>query len=83
MARHGTASPAKKGTHPMKMQEIMRDLRENPTVPVWPHYARLLNLSRGSAYASIAREEVEVIHIGKLVRVLSAPLRKKLGIDAA
>ena len=65
----------------MRMKQILADLRNNPTVPVWPHYAKLMNLSRGSAYASVKRGDVPTVEVGRLIRVISAPLRKKLGLD--
>jgi hypothetical protein len=65
----------------MQLREIIEDIRTKPTVPIWPHLGAALNLSRGAAYAAAKRGDIETIRIGKLVRAVSAPLRKRLGIE--
>ena len=54
-----------------------------PTVPVWPHLGLLLNVSRNAAYDVARRGDIEVFRAGRHVKVLSAPLRRKLGIEDA
>jgi hypothetical protein len=66
----------------MELKEIMRDIKTKPTVPVWPHVGVALGVSRGAAYQAARTGEIETVRIGKLFRAVTAPLRKRLGIDA-
>jgi len=52
-------------------------------VPLWPHVGLVLDLSRGSVYASAARNEIDVIRVGRSIKAITAPLRKRLGLDGA
>jgi hypothetical protein len=68
--------------------EILNDIRTKPTVPVWPHYAWAMNCCRHKAYETARKGGPEFLHVGdgekrKMIRVVTAPLRKKLGIEAA
>lgn len=65
----------------MELPEILNDIRTRPTVPIWPHAGVALGLCRGSAYAAVARNEIDVIRIGRSIKVVTAPLRKRLGLD--
>jgi hypothetical protein len=65
----------------MEMREILADLQENPTVPIWPHYAKIMRISRGTAFEAVKNGDVEVLRVGRLIRVISAPLRRQLGLD--
>jgi hypothetical protein len=66
--------------------EILNDIKTRPTVPVWPHYGWANHLSRGKAYqvANTGGSD-EFLHISggkrKTIRAITAPLRRKLGID--
>jgi hypothetical protein len=42
-------------------------------------YGEIARLGKNQAYKSVARGDVDAIRIGKLWRVLTAPLRQKLG----
>ena len=69
----------------MEMKEILRDIKKNPTVPVWPHAGRALGVSRSVAY-QLAKDDsdkgkIDVIRFGRTIRAISAPLRKRLGIE--
>jgi hypothetical protein len=44
---------------------------------------RLLGIGRNTAYNAIRRGDVESIRIDGAIRVLSAPLRRKLGLEDA
>jgi hypothetical protein len=67
-------------------EDILNDIKTRPTVPVWPHYAWANHLSRGKSYqvASLGGPEFLVIPGSgrKTIRAITAPLRKKLGIEA-
>ena len=67
----------------MTYAEILEDIRTKAVVPVWPHAGTVLDQSRGAAYAAAGRNEFEVIRIGRSIKVVRAPLRKRLGIEAA
>lgn len=67
--------------------EILNDIKTKPTVPVWPHYAWATGCGRNKAYQMANRGGPEFLRIEgdkrPMFRVLTAPLRKKLGIEAA
>jgi hypothetical protein len=67
----------------MKLQDAIAEIRTKPVVPLWPHVGLALNLSRGSVYAAARRNEIDVIRVGSAIRAVTAPLRRKLGIEAA
>jgi hypothetical protein len=43
---------------------------------------RVLGLSRNVAYEAVQRGEIESLKYGKRIVVLTAPLRRKLGMEA-
>jgi hypothetical protein len=63
------------------MGEIRKLLNENAVLPLWPDTGRLLKLKRGATYAAERRGEIETIALGKLKRVPTAWLKRKLGIN--
>ena len=65
----------------MELKEVLEDIRTKAVVPLWPHVGLVLNISRGSIYAAAHRNEIEVIRIGKSIKAVTAPLRKRLGLD--
>jgi hypothetical protein len=67
----------------MTLDEAMREIRTKPVVPLWPVVAVALSLSRGSTYAAAARGEIDVIVVGRLKKAITAPLRRKLGLEHA
>jgi len=67
----------------MQLKDAIREIQTKPTVPLWPHIGLALNLSRGSVYAAARRKEIETVKIGHAIRAVTAPLRRKLGMDAA
>lgn len=67
----------------MTLDEAMREIRTKPVVPLWPVVGMALSLSRGSTYAAAARGEIDVIVVGRLKKAITAPLRRKLGLEPA
>jgi hypothetical protein len=67
----------------MNLSEVLEEIRNKPVVPLWPHAGLVLGVSRGAVYAAASRNEIEVIRIGRSIKVITAPLRKRLGIDIA
>jgi hypothetical protein len=80
------AEPTAKGE--LTDAEILNDIKTKPTVPVWPHYGWAHSCCRHKAY-EMARKggpEFLVVRDGekrKMIRVITAPLRKKLQIEEA
>jgi hypothetical protein len=63
------------------MSDFRKILDENVVLPLWPDTGTLLKLKRGATYAAAERGEIEVVEIGKLKRVPTAWLKRKLGIS--
>jgi hypothetical protein len=62
------------------MSDFRKILDENAVLPLWPETGKILRLKRGATYAAAERGEIEIIEIGKLKRVSTAWLKRKLGI---
>ena len=67
----------------IELKEVLEDIRTKAVVPLWPHVGMALNMSRGSIYAAANRNEIEVIRIGRSIKAITAPLRKRLGLDGS
>lgn len=65
----------------MTEQDVIAAIRDRLTVPLYPHAALALGLSRNSAYEAAKKGEITTIRIGNLIRVPTAPLRKMLGME--
>jgi excisionase family DNA binding protein len=63
--------------------DIRKLLQENATLPLWPEAARVLNLTRYSAYAAAAKGEIPTIRFGRLLRVPVPALRRLLDQTSA
>jgi hypothetical protein len=66
----------------MQLSEILEEIRTKPTVPLWPHAAKALGISRGATYAAAVRGEIDIIEIGHRKLAISASLRRRLKLDA-
>jgi len=64
----------------MELKEILEDITTKPVVPLWPHAGMVLDLSRNGAYQAVSRGEIDVIRIGRSIKVITASLRKRLAI---
>ena len=67
----------------MKLQDAIKEIKTRPVVPLWPQVGLVLDMSRGSVYEAARNGEIDTIRVGHRIKALTAPLRKKLGIDAA
>ena len=65
----------------MELKDVLEEIRTKPVVPLWPHVSMVLDLSRGAVYAAASRGEIDVIRIGRSIKAVSAPLRKRLGLE--
>jgi hypothetical protein len=61
---------------------IPQSLAGRTTIPIWPDAARLIGVSRNSAYQAAKRGDIPVLRIGGRLVVPVAPLLKMLGIVA-
>jgi hypothetical protein len=67
----------------ISLEEILQEIKTKPTVPVWPHAGMALGLTKGGTYRAVQRKEIDVLEFGRLYKAVSAPLRKRLGLEAA
>ncbi len=67
----------------MTPQEIKELLGRLTITPDELHQSGILPLGRNGIYDAIKRGDLDVIEIGKKKAIITAPLRKKLGIEAA
>jgi hypothetical protein len=65
------------------LEEALAEIRTKPVVPLWPHVGLALDISRTAVYAAARRGEIDTIGVGRLKKAKTAPLRRKLEIDAA
>ncbi len=63
------------------MSDIRKLLDDNVVLPLWPETGRLLHLSRGSTYTAAEKGEIQTVGFGRLKRVPTAWLRRKLGLS--
>jgi hypothetical protein len=64
------------------VEEALEEIGRKPLVNLWPTVGVALGISRGTVYAAAERGEIEVMPVGRLKKAVSAPLRRKLGIEA-
>jgi len=64
------------------VEEAMKDIRTKPVVPAWPTVGIALGLSRGGTFEAARRGDFEVLRFGRLIKVPTGPLRRKLGVEA-
>lgn len=63
------------------VQSALQRLKSRPTVSV-EDASLVLDLGRTAAYDAVRRGDIEVFRAGKSIKVLSAPLLRRLGIQA-
>jgi hypothetical protein len=64
------------------MDEIRKKLDDNATLPIWPDVGQMFGLCRGGAYAAVRRGDIKAIRVGRLLRVPTSWLKRKLELDA-
>jgi hypothetical protein len=52
----------------MEIKEVIEEIRTKPVVPLWPHAGMALGVCRAAIYAAAARNELEVIRIGRSIK---------------
>jgi hypothetical protein len=67
----------------MTVEEAVRRVMTQPTINVWPEIALLFGVGRYEAYEMVRRGDVETVRAGRLIKPISAPLRKKLKLESA
>ena len=63
------------------MDEIRKALTEDLVVPLWPIAGKALGLKRGATYSGAAKGDIPTINVGKLKKVSTAWLRRKVGLE--
>jgi len=64
----------------MTVEEAIEEIKTKPVVPPWPTVGVALGLSKGGTYDAMRRGDFETLRVGKLIKVITAPLRRQLGI---
>jgi hypothetical protein len=64
------------------VEEAIEEVRRKPLVDLWPTVGLLLGCSRGTVYEEAKRGNIDVLGVGRLKKAVSAPLRRKLGIES-
>lgn len=67
---------------PKRPTKAISELLSRPVITVPEAGMTIFGLSRNGAYEAAKRGDFETIKIGKLIVVPTAPLRKKLGMEA-
>jgi hypothetical protein len=67
----------------MTVEEALKEICTKPVVSLWPVVGVALDLSRGSVYAAAKNGDIEVMEVGRLKKAVTAPLRRKLGLEGA
>jgi hypothetical protein len=65
------------------IEEALDEIKTKPLVDIWPTLCVAVGVSKGTGYEAVKRGDFEVLEIGRLKKVLTAPLRRKLGLDEA
>jgi excisionase family DNA binding protein len=63
-------------------EQAMAELMSKATIAVHPTCSTLLGTGKSATYAAAASGQIESIKVGGRRRIPTAPLRKKLGIEA-
>ena len=63
------------------MDEIVKELTEKTSVPLWPIAGKALGLGRNATYRAAHRGEIQVNTFGARMTAPTAPLRRRLGLD--
>jgi hypothetical protein len=73
----GTTKPT------MTTEEAVHRLMTRPCINVWPELGLLFDVGRNEAYDMVRRGEIEAVRAGRLIKPISAPLRRKLKLESA
>ncbi|WP_246725518.1 helix-turn-helix domain-containing protein [Beijerinckia sp. L45] len=61
--------------------ELETAIRNEQSLPLWPHTGQALRISRNSTYAAAKKGDIPTIKVGGSIRVPATALRKMLGIE--
>jgi hypothetical protein len=67
----------------MTPEEAVHKLMTRPVIDVWPDLGVLFDVGRNEAYDMVRRGEIEAVRAGRLIKPISAPLRRKLKLESA
>jgi hypothetical protein len=63
--------------------DVRKLLTDNAVLPLWPETGRLLGLSRSSVYKGAEDGSIKTVSFGRLKKVPTAWLRRKLEVDGS
>jgi hypothetical protein len=67
----------------MTVEEAIHRVMTQPCINVWPELGLLFGVGRYEAYEMVRRGDVETVRAGRLIKPISAPLRRKLKLESA
>ena len=67
----------------MSFEDILKEIRERPAMPLWPHAGAAYGLSRSATYKAAKDGQIETVEFGRVKRAITKPLRQRLQMDAA
>jgi hypothetical protein len=62
-------------------KEVRKLLESCALLPLWPEVGSILGLSRGATYDAAARGDIKTVDLGRLKKVPSDWLRRKIEMD--
>jgi hypothetical protein len=62
------------------LEECIEEIRTKPVVSPWPTLGVALGLSKSGTYDAMRRGDFETLRVGRLIKVITAPLRRQLGL---
>jgi hypothetical protein len=83
MTNQGRGRPPGTTQPTMTIEEAVHRLMTRPVINVWPELGLLFGVGRNEAYEMVRRGEVETVRAGRLIKPISAPLRRKLKLESA
>ena len=67
----------------VRSEAVMEALKKPTISPDELHSLKVLPLSRGGIYDACNRGEIECVRYGKKIAIVTAALRRELGLEAA
>ena len=61
--------------------DLNKILRTKAVLRLWPETGEILGLTKGATYRGAMSGEIETVRFGRLMRVPTAWLRRKLGLE--
>jgi hypothetical protein len=65
------------------MSDDLKVLNEKAVLRLWPETGKILRLTKGATYRAAMSGEIETVRFGRLMRVPTAWIKRKLGLEDA